>query len=111
VSASAAAESDLAAGAVDSRLLLVIKAIANVEPVDVVGFADPGPGASAPFRQMTLAETDAAASVSAAVYLHQMIALLLAHATFPAVHADQVTLPDGQKVVQVEYAAPTSLAG
>jgi len=111
VSASAAAKSDLMAGAVDSRLLLVIKAIANVEPVDVLGFADPGPGAGTPFLQMDLAETDPAASVSAPVYLHQMTALLLAHATFPALHANQVTLPDGQKAVQVEYAAPSPLTG
>jgi hypothetical protein len=111
VSASAAAESDLVAGTVDPRLLLVIKAIANVEPVDVLGFANPGPGASTPFRQMALAETDPAASVSAPVYLQQMVALLQAHATFPALHADQVTLPDGQKAVQVEYAAPSPLTG
>jgi hypothetical protein len=111
VSASAAAESDLAAGAVDQRLLLVIEAIANVEPVDVLGFANPGPGASSPFRLMDLAETDPAASVSAPVYLHQMIALLQAHATFPAFsQVGQVTL-NGQKAVQVEYAAPTPLAG
>ena len=111
VSASAAAQSDLVAGAVDSRLLLVIKAIASVEPVDVLGFADPGPGAGTPFRQMTLAETDQASSVSAPAYLHQMIAVLQAHATFPAVHASQVTLADGQKAVQVEYAAPSQPGG
>lgn len=109
VSASAAAESDLLAGAVDTRLLLVIKAIANLEPVDVLGFADPGPGASTPFRQMTLAETDPAASVSPPVYLQQMIALLHAHATFPPVRAQPVTLYDGQKVVRVEYSAPSPL--
>jgi hypothetical protein len=114
VSGSAAAEGDLEAGAVDARLLLVIKAIADLEPVYVVGFADAGPGASAgvPFRLMTLGETDPAASVSAPVYLHQLIALLLAHATFPAFdHVGQVALADGQKAVQVEYAAPSALGG
>ena len=114
VSGSAAAESDLAAGAVDARLLLVIKAIADLEPVYVVGFADAGPGVSAgvPFRLMTLAETDPAASVSAPVYLHQLIALLVAHATFPVFnHVGQVALADGQKVVQVEYAAPSAPGG
>ena len=114
VSASAAAENDLAAGAVDPRLLLVLKAMANLEPVDVVGFADSGPGASAgvPFRLMALAETDPAASVSASAYLQAMLHLLQAHATFPAfTHVGQATLPDGQKVVQVEYAAPSPLTG
>jgi len=114
VSASAAAESDLESGAVDPRLLLVIMAVASLEPVDVVGFADSGPGASVgvPFRLMALAETDPAASVSASGYLQAMLHLLQAHATFPAFnHAGQVTLSDGQKVVQVEYAAPSPLGG
>jgi hypothetical protein len=111
VSASAAAKSDLLAGAVDSRLLLVITAISNVEPVDVLGFADPGPGPGAPFLQMTLAETDPAASVSAPLYRQQLIALLQAHGTFPAVHANQVALPDGQQAIQVDYAAPSPLTG
>jgi hypothetical protein len=114
VSASAAAASDLAAGAVDPRLLLVIKAMASLEPVDVVGFADSGPGASAgvPFRQVALAETDPAASVAASAYLRAMLQLLQAHATFPAfTHVGHVTLPDGTKVVQAEYAAPSPVSG
>jgi hypothetical protein len=114
VSASAAAESDLLAGAVDSRLLLVIKAIASQEPVDVVGFADSGPGASsgAPFRLMALAETDPAASVSALAYLPTMLHVLQAHANFPAFsRVGQVTLSSGQKVVEVEYAAMSPLGG
>ena len=113
VSGSAAAESDLVAGAVDPRLLLVIEAIAHLEPVDVVGFTDAGPGASAgvPFRLMALAETDPAASVSASAYLQAMLNLLKAHATFPAFnHVGQV-VSHGQKVVQVEYAAPSPLSG
>ena len=111
VSASAAAESDLETGAVDPRLLLVIKAMANLEPVDIVGFADSGPGASAgvPFRLMTLGESDPAASVSASAYLQAMLRLLQAHASFPAFnHVGQTSL-SGQKVVQVEYAAPSPL--
>ncbi len=111
VSASAAAESDLKAGAVDPRLLLVIEAMAHLEPVDVVGFSDSGPGASAgvPFRLMALGESDPAALVSASGYLQAMLHLLQAHATFPAFnHVGQATL-SGQKVVEVEYAAPSPL--
>jgi hypothetical protein len=112
VSASASAEADLQAGAVDPRLLLVIKAMANLEPVAVVNFADSGPGASAgvPFRLMALGEKDPAASVSASAYLQAMLQLLKAHATFPAFsHVTQVTLSNGQKVVEVEYDAPSPL--
>jgi len=111
VSASAAAESDLESGAVDPRLLLVIKAMANLEPVDVVGFSDSGPGSSAgvPFRLMTLGEAVPAASVSAPAYLQAMLHLLQAHASFPAFnHVSQATR-SGQKVVEVEYDAPSPL--
>jgi len=111
VSASAAAERDLEDGAVDPRLMLVIKAMATLEPVDIVGFADSGPGASAgvPFRLMALGESDPAAPVSGSAYLQAMLQLLQAHASFPAFsHVAQTTL-SGQKVVQVEYAAPSPL--
>jgi hypothetical protein len=114
VSASAPAAGYLTAGAVDPRLLLVIKAIATVEPVGVVDFADSGPGASAgvPFRLMALGATDPAASVSVSAYLQALLQVLQAHATFPAFdHARQTTLPDGQKVVEVEYDAPSPLGG
>ncbi len=114
VSASASAANDLTAGAVDPRLLLVIKAISNLAPVRVAGFADSGLGASAgvPFRLMALAETDPAAAVSASAYLKALHHLLLAHATFPAFnHVRQATLSDGQKVVEVEYDAPSPLGG
>jgi hypothetical protein len=109
---SAAAANDLAAGAVDPRLLLAIKAAASLVPVRIAGFADSGPGASAgvPFRLMAIAETDPAASVSASAYLQALHHLLLAHASFPAFdHIRQAVLPNGQKVVEVEYDAPSPL--
>jgi len=112
LSASAAVQSDLTAGAVDQRLLLVIKALAGKQPIDIVGFADSGPNASAgvPFRLLDLAETDPAAGASGQAYLSSMLSLLKAHATFPAFnHVGSVTLPNGQTVIQVEYAAPSPL--
>jgi hypothetical protein len=44
---STAARADLASGAVDSRLLLTLPALAAVHPIQVLGFAGRGPGASA----------------------------------------------------------------
>jgi hypothetical protein len=111
VSASPGAESELTAGVVDSRLLLAIQALADQQPVHIVDFGGSGgarPGA--PFRGVQLAETDPSGALAPSVYLQSMIALLQAHATFPAfASGKQVTMPDGQTVVQVVYAAPSPL--
>jgi hypothetical protein len=111
VSASPAAGNDLAAGAVDSRLLLAIKALSVKQPVDVLGFADSGPGASAgvPFRAAYLAETDPSAPASGRAYLQTMVGMLKAHANFLALKSATQTTLDGQTVVQIEYAAPSPL--
>lgn len=107
VSTSASARSDLTSGSVDQRLMLIIKALAVVEPLDVVGFTDSGPGASSgvPFRLMVLAANDPAATVSAQAYLQAMLNLLQAHGA----HAIQTTL-NGHNVVEVGYSAPTPLS-
>jgi hypothetical protein len=112
VSASSAAESELTAGTVDPRLLLAIQALANQQPIDIVGFGDSGPvaGPGTPFRGVDLAETDISNAMSPTGYVQSMIALLKAHATFPAFASGrQVALPDGQTVVEVVYAAPSPL--
>jgi hypothetical protein len=112
VSASSAAQSDLAAGEVDSRVLLALQALANQQPVDVVAFADSGPGAGAgiPFRAVDLATTDPTGNMPPGAYLQSMVGILRAHATFPAfAKASPVTLTDGQRAVQIQYAAPSPL--
>ena len=114
VSASPAAKSDLTSGEVDQRLMLVIKAMANLEKVAVVGFTRSGPGASAgvPFRGMVLAEHDPAATVAAQAYLQAMLQLLQAHAKFPGLNfSHKVTLPNGQPGIEVGYYAPTPIKG
>jgi hypothetical protein len=54
---SPAARSDLAAGQVDSRLLLMLAAVVNIEPVRVTAFTDSGPRAAhgVPLRAADLA--------------------------------------------------------
>ena len=56
VGVSAAARSDLARGRVDARLLLMLAAVASVEPVRVAAFTDSGPGAApgVPLRAVEL---------------------------------------------------------
>jgi hypothetical protein len=112
VSASPAAETALADGDVDSRLLLAIQALANLQPVNIVNFggAGSGGGPATPFLGAQLGETDPFGGIPSAVYVQAMISLLMAHATFPAfATGKQVTLVTGQNVVQVQYAAPSPL--
>ena len=96
--------SDLAAGRADPRLMLIIKALAAKEQVDVVTFTDSGPGASpgVPFRQMSLATTDPLGKIAAAVYLKVIVTLLQAHATFPPPHISK-----GSTSIQIWYPAPS----
>jgi hypothetical protein len=109
ISASATAESELEAGDVDARLLLLLQALSNQEPIDVLTFAASGPSASpsVPYRGVQLAEFDPNAGVSRSEYLQVFQQVLNAAATFPAPwKAGPVTLPNGQTVVQIEYALP-----
>jgi hypothetical protein len=110
ISASGTAESELAAGEVDPRVLLALRALANQEPIDVLAFGDSGPGASqgVPFRGVQLAEFDPNALVSRQAYLQVIQQVLDAQATFPAYQkAGPETLSDGETVVQIEWAAPS----
>lgn len=111
VSASPTAESELAAGQVDPRVLLALQALTDQQPIDVLGFADSGPGASpgVPFRVVALAGTDPASGLTARQYLQQMGQLLNAHADFPAYTKAEPVKVDGQPAVQIEYAAPSPL--
>ena len=112
VTAAPVAETQLAAGDVDSRLLLAIQALAQQQAVYIVAFGDSGPGASAgiPFRAAELRETDPTGAMAPTAYVQSMITLLNAHATFPAfAQAKQVNLADGQTVAQIEYALPLQL--
>jgi hypothetical protein len=65
---STAARADLASGAVDSRLLLTLPALAAVHPIQVLGFGGRGPGASAgmPLCSVRLGSTPPAGMKKAA---------------------------------------------
>ena len=59
------------AGQADWRLLAALAALAGHQPVDIVRFENPGPGASpgAPLRFADLAESVPAAHMDAAAYM------------------------------------------
>ncbi len=109
VSGSPTVQRDLRAGDVDPRVLLVLEALASREPIEIVAFQDSGPGASSgiPYRIADVATSDPAAGARPG-YVQTIIQVLRAHATFPAFRRIQpIPLPDGQKVAQIKYSAPS----
>jgi hypothetical protein len=112
ISVTPRASGQLAAGAVDSRLLLALAALAGHQLISIVRFGNPGPGASpgVPLRSADLAERDPGHRLSSDAYVRAVRAYLgtLAVTLRPADTAPGV-LADGQAVLRVEFAAPSPL--
>jgi len=111
ITVSAAARGQLAKGLADSRLLVVIAALAAREPVSVVGFGDLAPGASPgiSMRSADLAESGVTGPNRAA-YVRSMISFLRAQrGAYQAARVQIVQLPGGQRVLRIEFAAPSPL--
>jgi hypothetical protein len=106
IAMTAAAATVLRAGQVDPRLLAMLAALAAQQPLRILAFGDPSPGASAaiPLRSVELAP--AKAGTQAAARLRSMLSFLQAQrspflpATAALVH---------QSALNVEYAAPSPL--
>ena len=112
IDASAAARNQLMAGQVDSRLLLAIADVAADQPIDVVDFGNiaPGEDAGIPLRYADLAENDQARRSDGSAYVRSLVADLRAvRAQFRPASTDTVVLPGGQRVLRVEFAAPSPL--
>ena len=108
VSAAPAARRQLAAGQVDSRLLITIATLSGQGPVSILAFGDSGHGASpgVPLRLAELATPHGAKSG----YLQSVVTLLRAQQEpYLANGVTLVRLADGQQVVRVEFAAPSPL--
>jgi len=104
VTAAAPARAELAAGRVDSRLLITLAAMAATEPVRIVSFGDAGPGAG-PGTPLRTAEI-AAPPVTA----QDMLAFVRAQRPpYLPVRAGLSRGPGGQAVLVMEFAAPGSL--
>ena len=107
----AKARRQLAAGQVDSRLLITMAGMAALQPLHIVAFGDssPGAGADIPLRSVDLAETNGAARAGS-TEMRSMLAFL--HAQRPpylAARAEIVRLARGRMVLRVEFAAPSRL--
>ena len=104
IATSATARAQLRAGQVDSRLMIVISSLAAVvNQINVTGFGDAGPGATAgmPLRSATL--TGSRASLrSIAAYLRTP------EAPYRPTHV-AMTQPGGKPTLVIEFAAPIPL--
>jgi hypothetical protein len=103
----AAGQAELAAGQVDSRLLITLAALANSVPVYIRQFGDAGPGAAAgtPMRSMTIS---AAPLPHGATYLADVLAFLRAQRA-PFLATATVSGTGTAAVLQIVFTAPSPL--
>ena len=110
---SATARKQLTAGQVDSRLLLAIAGLAADHAIDIVDFGNiaPGQDPDIPLRFADLAVNDqAAAPLGSSAYVRSVVADLGAVSMqFRPASTETVVLPSGQKVLRVQFTAPSPL--
>ncbi len=105
VTAPPAARQQLAAGQIDTRLLITIGTLSHQGMVRIVSFGDSGPGASAgvPLRAVEIASAPGDKSG----YLQSVLALLRAQQPPYLASTTLTRLADGQQVVQIVFDAPS----
>jgi hypothetical protein len=103
----------LTGGLVDSRLLLALADLAGHHPIAIVQFGDDGPGASdgVPLRFVDLAENVPAAHLAPAAYVKAVRAYLgtVVNTKFRPATMTTIGLANSQRVLRVEYTAPSPL--
>jgi hypothetical protein len=102
--ASVIARRQLAAGRVDSRLMILIAFLSPMSQADIVAFGDSGPGATAgiPLRSVTLAGSTAR--------LQSILAFLSKGVKAPFLPGHtEITRSGGRPVLVIEYDAPSPL--
>ena len=110
ITASAEALAQLAAGAVDSRLLIMLPALAAVHPIQVLAFGHPAPGASPsiPLCSADLSGSGRAAAMTDASYVSWLTSFVRAQLV-PFEGSVAVLQEAGQPVVRVVFAQPSPL--
>jgi hypothetical protein len=106
------AVNQLAAGQVDSRLLLALADLAGRQPIRIVQFGNDGPGASdtIPLRFVDLAENVPAAHQAPAAYVKSVRDYLGGVSTrYRPASMTTVTLADGQVALRITVSAPSPL--
>jgi hypothetical protein len=100
----------LTAGEVDSRLLIMLAALAAVHPIKVLAFGDPGPGATpgVPMCSADLSGSGQAAGLTDTGYLSWLTSFVRAQLQPFAGSAATVRQGD-QLVLRVEFSRPSPL--
>jgi hypothetical protein len=114
ITISDAAQKQLAAGQVDSRLVLAIASLAKDQPIDIVRFGNVGSGASAgvPLRFADMAVSFAAAGMNRSAYIQALqVAVSAITPQYQPTSSGPVAISPGQTVFRVEFAAPSPLGG
>jgi hypothetical protein len=106
----ARARAQVAAGQVDSRLLILLPALVATHPVRVVAFADPAPGASSgmPLCTADLSGSGQVAGMSDADYQRWLLEFLRAQRP-PFDPSSAVLRQGGQPILQVQFSRPSPL--
>lgn len=103
ITAAGSARAALTGGRVDPRLLVVLAALAAREPVRVVAFGDPSPGAAVmPLRSAQIGAGDAAALRAALIFLR---------AQLPPYQPALIRGGHGLLTIQFDAPSPMGLAG
>jgi tetratricopeptide (TPR) repeat protein len=110
IAAASQARAQLAAGQVDSRLLILLSALAASHPVQVLAFGDVGPeaGPGVPLCSADLSGSGRAAGMSDASYLEWLSTFVRAQLA-PFAGSVKVLRQDGRLVARVEFARPSPL--
>jgi hypothetical protein len=110
IGATALARTQLAAGQVDSRLLIMLPALAAKHPIQILAFGDPGPDASpgVPLCSADLSGSGRAAGMSDAGYLRWLAAFLRVQLA-PFAGSMVILQHGGRPVVRVELSRPSPL--
>jgi len=110
IAVTAQAKAQLAAGVVDSRLLILLPALATVHPIQILAFGDPGPGASPgiPWCSADLSGSGRAAGMTDLSYVSWLAGFVEAQLV-PFAGSITTLKQDGQLIVRVEFARPSPL--
>jgi hypothetical protein len=105
------AQTELAAGEVDPRVLITLPALAQRHAVRVLGFYDRAPGASSgvPLSGVLLAGNDPQSGLSAQAYLRWLLSFLHSQQSLYRAAAVATTSRHGQMVVSVRFARPNPI--
>jgi hypothetical protein len=110
IGAGARARTQLAAGQVDSRLLILLPALAATHPIQILAFGDAGPeaGSSIPLCSADLSGSGKPAGMADASYLHWLSDFVRAQLA-PFSGRMVVLREGGQPIVRVQFAKPSPL--